>query len=125
MNEFDHFVKRKLKIKYYIRYADDFVIFAKDREYLKHILIKLKEYLENNLKLIIHPDKIFIKTINSGLDFLGWVNFPNHRVLRTSTKKRMFRNIMHNPNKKTIISYLGLLSHGDTYKLKDKISTYN
>lgn len=125
MNEFDQFVKRELKIKYYIRYADDFIIFSNNKEYLRNILIKLKEFLENNLKLIIHPDKIFIKTIFSGVDFLGWINFPNHRVLRTSTKKRMFRNIRNNSNKEIIISYLGLLNHGNSYKLKEKISTYN
>ena len=47
----------------------------------------MKEFLVNNLKLTMHPDKVFIKTISSGVDFLGWVHFSKHRVLRTSTKK--------------------------------------
>lgn len=118
MNEFDQFVKRELKVKYYIRYADDFAIFSEDKEYLKNILIKMEEFLENNLKLKMHPDKVFIKTIASGVDFLGWVNFPNYRVLRTATKNRMFRNIQKDSEKEVIQSYLGMLSYGDGYKLE-------
>ena len=119
MNEFDQFVKHKLKIKYYIRYADDFVILQNDKITLKNTLKRMEEFLENNLKLKMHPDKVFIKTIYSGVDFLGWVQFSKHRALRTSTKRRMFRNIRKNQKPNTIISYLGMLSHGNGYKLKE------
>jgi len=91
MNEFDQFAKRKFKLKYYIRYADDFVILSQDKSYLENQLPKISEFLENRLKLRLHPDKVFIKTLASGVDFLGWVHFPHHRVLRTSTKKRMVK----------------------------------
>jgi hypothetical protein len=118
MNEFDQYVKHKLKVKYYIRYADDFVILSQDKKYLENILEKMKEFLENDLKLTMHPNKVFIKTISSGVDFLGWVHFPKHRVLRTATKRRMFRRIKENPKEETIQSYLGLLKHGNAFKLK-------
>jgi len=121
MNEFDQFVKHKLKLKYYIRYADDFVVLQNDKIKLLNILEQMKEFLENNLKLTMHPDKVFVKTISSGIDFLGWVHFPHHRILRTRTKRRMFRNIGKNRKPNTIISYLGLLSHGNAYKLTEKI----
>ena len=68
----------------------------------------------------MHPDK-FPKT-ESGVDFLGWVNFTDHRILRTATKRKMFRNIVKSEGKtETIQSYLGLISHGNTIKLKQKI----
>ncbi len=67
MNEFDQFVKHKLKVKYYIRYADDFVILSQGKKYLEDILEQMKKFLEKNLKLMMHPDKVFIKTIFSGL----------------------------------------------------------
>ena len=118
MNEFDQYVKHKLKVKYYIRYADDFVILQNDKIYLERILEQMKEFLENELKLTMHPNKVSIKTISSGVDFLGWVYFPKHRVLRNSTKKRMFRNIKNNQKPNTIASYLGMLGHGDGYKIK-------
>jgi len=64
---------------------------------------------------------VFIKTIASGVDFLGWINFPDHRVLRTVTKRRMMKRIKANPKNDTLQSYLGLLKHGNTYKIKSRI----
>lgn len=118
MNEFDQFMKHNLKVKYYIRYADDFVILSDNREYLEEILKQMKEYLITKLKLNMHPDKVYIKTISSGLDFLGWVHFLNYRVLRTSTKRRMFKNLkVNNYKKESVVSYLGMLNGGNAYKL--------
>lgn len=122
MNEFDQFVKHKLKIKYYIRYADDFVVFSPSKDELERILPIMSKFLAEKLKLNLHPDKVFIKTLSSGIDFLGWVNFPNHQVLRTATKRRMFKKIKELNGKKEIIqSYLGMLEWGNGYKLKQKI----
>ncbi|MCC7160457.1 group II intron reverse transcriptase domain-containing protein [Candidatus Nomurabacteria bacterium] len=117
MNEFDQFVKRELKVKYYVRYADDFVILSKDKNELLFNLSYMIGYLKNKLKLNIHPDKVFIKTLASGVDFLGWVQFPYHRVLRTVTKRRMLKSLKDNSRKETKQSYLGMLKHGNTYKL--------
>lgn len=125
MNEFDQFVKHKLKAKYYIRYADDFVILHEDRRYLEELLPQVSKFLGEKLKLTLHPDKVFIKTIASGVDFLGWVHFPDHRVLRTSTKRRMFRRLAGKPKEETVSSYLGLLSHGNAEKLRRKVLCYH
>ncbi len=121
MNNFDQFAKRELKTKYYIRYADDFVILHENKLQLEKIIPKISEFLETKLKLSLHPNKVFIKTLTSGVDFLGWVNFSEHRVLRTSTKRRMMKKLKKNPKPKSIASYLGLLSHGDTRKLYEEI----
>lgn len=121
MNEFDQCVKHKLKVKYYIRYADDFVILSEDKDYLEKILTQMKEYLENILKLTLHPNKVFIKTIYSGVDFLGWVHFTKYRTLRTSTKRRMFRNLQKNGNENTKASYVGMLKWGNGWKLENEI----
>ena len=117
MNEFDQFMKRKLKVKYYARYADDFVILSDNKNYLENLLQRISEFLDKELKLQLHPDKVSIETIASGVDFLGWVHFPKHRVLRTSTKRRMLKNIANNPKLETVQSYLGMLKHGNTFKL--------
>ena len=95
MNEFDQFMEHKLKVKYYIRYADDFVVLSDSKNYLENLLPKINDFLDESLKLSLHPDKIFIKTIASGVDFLGWVHFPKHRVLRTTTKRRMLKKLLH------------------------------
>lgn len=123
MNEFDQFVKRKLKVGCYIRYADDFVIFSNNKFYLEQLIQKLSEFLKNKLKLTLHPDKLFIKTLASGVDFLGWIIFPHHLILRTSTKKRMFKKLKKNHSIKSLASYTGILDHGNTHNLTRKIKT--
>jgi RNA-directed DNA polymerase len=120
MNEFDQFVKHKLKIKYYIRYADDFTITSIYRSELENLLPKLEDFLKDKLKLEIHPSKVFIKTLASGVDFLGWVHFPDHRVIRTVTKRRMLKKL----NCKNKRSYVGLIKHGNTHKLRALISSF-
>lgn len=122
MNRFDQFLKHKLKVRYYIRYADDFIILSKDRTLLENILSKISDFLWSNLRLQLHPDKTFIQTVASGVDFLGWVHFPDHRVLRTVTKRRMFRGIERKRrNMATVQSYLGMITHGNTKKLRQEI----
>ncbi|HCY18108.1 TPA: hypothetical protein DHT42_02855 [Candidatus Nomurabacteria bacterium] len=123
MNEFDQFVKHKLRVKYYIRYADDFVVLSDSKNYLENLLPKINDFLNESLKLSLHPDKVFIKTIASGVDFLGWVHFPKHRVLRTTTKRRMLKKLKDNPKNETLQSYLGLLKHGNAYKLSKIIKS--
>ena len=125
MNEFDHFLKRELKIEHCVRYADDFVILHENKNYLDRLLPRISEFLETRLKLSLHPDKVFIKTWASGIDFLGWVHFPHHRVPRTSTKRRMFRNLGVNPKEESLSSYRGLLKHGNTYKLRGILKQNN
>ena len=122
LKEFNVFhIKHNLKIKYYIRYADDFVIFSRDKKYLQYLLPGIKDFLDKKLKLQVHPNKIFLKTLSSGMDFLGWVNFTDHRVLRNKTKRRMFIRIKENSSDEAVNSYLGLLKHGNTKIIRDKI----
>lgn len=119
MNEFDQFVKHRIKAKYYIRYADDFVIVSQDKDWLLGILPKIEKFLHERLRLTLHPEKVSVRTVASGVDFLGWVHFPDHRVLRTTAKRRMLRGIKERgENEQTVQSYLGLMSHGNTKKLR-------
>jgi len=122
MNKFDQFMKHKIKAKYYIRYADDFAILSHDKEWLENILPRIQDFLLTKLKLQLHPDKISISKVALGVDFLGWVHFSKHRVLRGVTKRRMFRNIKLNEGKMEVVqSYLGLLSHGNGKKLENEV----
>ncbi|MBP7846154.1 MAG: group II intron reverse transcriptase domain-containing protein [Candidatus Pacebacteria bacterium] len=121
MNEFDQFVKHKLKVKYYVRYCDDFVFLSTDKDFLLKTLDKVNLFLNNRLKLKLHPNKVSIKTFASGVDFLGWVHFPKHRVLRTSTKRRAYKKFRAGWSEESKQSYLGLLSHGNTYKIQAEL----
>lgn len=133
MNEFDQFVKHKLKIKHYIRYCDDFVILGENKEYLEKLIPKINYFLNEKLKLALHLDKISIRKHHQGIDFLGYISFPHHRILRTKTKRRMFHKIEQKIKElkqgeiseesfyQTIQSYLGILKHCNSYKLQQKL----
>jgi len=122
LNELDQFVKHGLKTKYYTRYADDFVFLSCDKAELQQTLQYVRAFLREELKLELHPNKISITTIASGVDFLGWIHFPNHRVLRTSTKRRMFKRVQGLAQESPMTrSYLGLLSHGNAHTLQQRI----
>jgi retron-type reverse transcriptase len=122
MNEFDKYVKYELRQKYYVRYADDFAFFSAEKNELEKLIPAIADFLEKKLKLSLHPDKVYIKSWASGVDFLGWVNLPDYKVLRTATKKRMFKRIAQNPKESTISSYLGMLRHGNARKLAELIA---
>jgi len=117
MNEFDQWVKHKLRAKHYIRYADDFVFLSHDRAQLEATLPHVQCFLQEKLRLALHPDKVSICTVASGVDFLGWVHFPDHRVLRTNTKRRMIKRVMFSDDEAVFESYRGLLRHGNAHKL--------
>lgn len=133
MNKFDQFVKHKLKAKYYIRYADDFVIFSDDKRVLEKQLVQMQKFLLEELKLEMHPDKIFVKTLASGVDFLGVMHFSDHSVIRTKTKQRMLKKLKRkqkylNNNmiskesfNQSVQSYYGVLKHFKGYKIKKEI----
>jgi retron-type reverse transcriptase len=122
MNEFDQFMKHILKAKYYLRYADDFVILASNREWLEIILPEMGNFLTNRLKLTLHPNKVSIETLASGVDILGWVHFPDHRVLRTRTKRRAIARITADPQAQRVASYIGMLKHGNGEEIKGAIT---
>ncbi|TAL50587.1 hypothetical protein EPN81_02430 [Patescibacteria group bacterium] len=121
MNEFDQFVKHGLRFKHYIRYADDFVFLSQDRRELQDVLSVVTTFLQQNLHVSLHPNKVELRTFASGVDFLGWIHFSDHRVLRTATKQRMLARLSQTPSQSVIQSYRGLLSHGNTQKLISRI----
>ncbi len=123
LNELDKFIKHDLRQKYYLRYCDDFVILSDNlpSPTLPRCQREIEDFLEKQLNLKLHPDKIVIRKLRQGIDFLGYVVLPYHRVLRTKTKRRMLKrfNAINAP------SYLGLLKHSNSYKvLRDIIQTY-
>jgi RNA-directed DNA polymerase len=114
LNELDQFMKHDIKINYYLRYCDDFIILSENRDESEAVVIKVQNFLTNRLKLSLHDKKIIIRKLNQGIDFLGYVVLPYYRVLRTKTKNRIFRKI----DEKALPSYLGVLSHCRGYKIR-------
>lgn len=123
MDRLDQYVKCRLGVRCYVRYADDFALLFHDRDYLVVALDCVRDFLSREFRLELHPDKIEIQTFASGVDFLGWVHFPDHRVLRAATRRRMFRAVMEGAKEASVASYVGLLGHGNAKKLVEKIAS--
>lgn len=133
LNPLDHFIKRRLRERYYIRYVDDFVILSKNRGHLNRLLPKIENYLEHKLKIKLHPEKIILKRWSKGIDFLGYILFPHHIILRPKTKRRMFKKIRKKYREylrkeiswkefeQTLNSYLGILKHCRSRGIINKI----
>jgi len=133
MNEFDQFVKQDLQVKQYARYTDDFVIVSENLAYLEGLLPSIKSFLKERLALELHPKKVGIHALHRGVDFLGYLTFPHHRLLRGKTRRRMFKHFqlrLNDFNKGTLSkerlegtlnSYLGVLSHANAHRLSEEL----
>jgi RNA-directed DNA polymerase len=118
LNELDQFIKHGLKVKYYFRYADDFVILDKNRKSLDKLKGDIESFLNKGLKLKLHEDKVFIKKVSQGIDFLGYVILPSAIVLRTKTKRRILKRV----NNANMSSYKGVLSHCKSKRILSDLS---
>lgn len=136
LNEFDHWIKRDLHIKYYGRYVDDFLLIHTDKNYLNSLIPILSEFLLSNLKLILHPDKIYLQHHSKGVKFLGTIIKPYRIYIASRTKGNFYQAIEkqnrivkdHKPVKKeqanflsSMNSYLEIMKHYKTYKLRKRM----
>lgn len=125
LNELDQFVKHELKVKHYLRYADDFVILSERKDRLEAFVPKISEFLEIKLRLSLHPNKIILRKYTWGIDFLGYIVLPYVILPRSKTKRRMFRKLKEKrdaPNfNQSLQSYLGYLKHSNSYELTQRL----
>ena len=137
MNEFDVFIKKTLKIQYYGRYVDDFILIHQDKEYLKSCLPRIRQYLIENLWLTLHPKKIYLQPIQNGVLFLGTYIKPWRKYVGRRTKwnfyecinviNKRLQNIdpLSDTEKNRILaqmnSYLWFCRHSNSYLLRSKM----
>lgn len=89
LNPFDHFLKEQLRAEVYLRYSDDFVIASKDRAWLEDQILVIASFLKTVLVLDLHPQKMFIRPWHWGIDWLGYVVYPDRVIMRGISKRRM------------------------------------
>ena len=81
LDPFDHFVKRKLGCKGYVRYVDDFLLFSNDKaelnQWRKEIIAELGKF-----RLTLHENKCQPRPVTEGIPFLGFLVYSNHRLLK-------------------------------------------
>lgn len=118
---FDHWIKEEKRVKYYFRYADDLVILSNNKEHLHSLLIEIKYYLSANLKLHVKDNYQVFPVEARGIDFVGYVHFHTHTLLRKSIKKRFAKSVRKKKKKETIAAYWGWAKHCNSKHLLKKL----
>jgi hypothetical protein len=136
LHELDVFIKHVLRVKYYLRYADDFVLLHENRAVLTDLIPRIQAFLSDRLNLQLHPRKLILRKLSQGIDFLGAVCLPHYQVLRTKTKRRMWTKLVEGLDQvtagrhtmerfaRTVQSYLGLLKHLNARRVAKKILAF-
>jgi len=136
LNELDQFVKHELKVKYYIRYCDDFILVHQDKKLLDSLQQKIAIFLSKKLYLKLHPRKIIYRKFSWGIDFLGYIVLPHYILPRTKTRQRVFEKLATKVNQlknntltldsfnQSLQSYLGYLKHARNYKIITRLKNY-
>ena len=127
MNDLDHFVKRDLKIKYYGRYVDDFVLFSDDKKTLREWRRKIIERLQR-YRLILHEERALPRPVTDGIHFLGFGIYPDYRLLKRkkgiSFQRKLKKLVNTASDEKIEASVQGWINHvryGDTWGLRKAI----
>lgn len=133
LTPFDHFVKHTLGVRYYGRYADNFVIVHHDKTYLRRLVPLLERYLRDRLGLTLHPRKRYLQHASKGILFLGAFIRRDALFVGPRTKNGLIESI-HRWNAKaqnrpleqkewiqlrdTVNSYWGLMRHHNSFRLR-------
>lgn len=98
MNELDQFIKRTLRVKYYVRYMDDMILILENTERAREVKEQVENYLNQKLHLELNQDKSKIFPIKQGVNAIGYKIYPTHKKLRNRSKKK-FKEIVQELNK--------------------------
>ena len=107
LNDLDHYIKEVLKIKYYVRYQDDFLLFNESKEYLKYCFEKIKNFLEKEHLKLNGKSRIYKNTNN--FIFLGRNNKGKYARYRSVKRKIKYRRYLYNYNKINLMQYINTI----------------
>lgn len=132
LNELDHFIKEILRVRFYVRYMDDFIILHGRKRVLRWVVEEITGFLDRHLKLQLNS-KTAIFPISQGINFLGYKIWATHRLLRKDSIKRIKRKLKRYQEKyakgligleeikASLASWLGHCLHCNSYNLRKKI----
>lgn len=138
MNELDQYCKRNLRIKHYVRYADDVVIIVENKEKALEIKSKIIRYTENKLNLKVNKNKTKIFPISQGVNTVGFKMHATHKLIRNDSKKKIKRKLKKmkrliidgklsvDKTEQIINSWYGHAKQGNSYNFVNKaLSKYD
>jgi RNA-directed DNA polymerase len=118
---FDHWIKENKKVAYYFRYADDMVLLSSDKNELHNLLVEITKYLGENLKLQVKENCQVFPVAARGIDFVGYVFYHTHTLLRKTIKKSFARKVAKGINQKSLAAYNGWATHCNSKHLLKKL----
>ncbi|MBI5793845.1 group II intron reverse transcriptase domain-containing protein [Candidatus Uhrbacteria bacterium] len=133
LNGFDHWVKEHLRVRWYIRFCDDFILLHESRQFLESAIVQIDSYLSQHLHLQLHPYKVSLRTYQQGIDFLGWVLRPSVRTMRTKTCRRLSHRVdglvsqyretgtLQERFSETVQSCLAAFDHGQGFRNQERL----
>lgn len=143
LNDFDNYIKRKLRVKYYGRYVDDMIFFSTDKKELVNLKKEVELYLRQELGLELHKNKVYLQNTKKGFDFLGAKILPFRTLIGKRLKGNFYKarnlyirefgatrlnssiNYLNDFYKKITAvfnSYLGMMRHFNSFNLRLKLS---
>ena len=122
LNKLDQFVKHELKVKYYVRYMDDFIILSEDPAELRHLLAIIEEFLRRELRLELNP-KTTILAAKNGINFVGYIHYKDHEKIRKDARRRLTKLLKAFETGEVEVEYFdrsiesrfGHMEHADAY----------
>jgi hypothetical protein len=138
LNGFDHFMEKQIGSGSYARYVDDFMVIHKDKDFLLELIRKINCHLSEKCGLTLHPKKIYLQHATKGVKFLGAIIKRKRTYVANKTKGNMYEAIQKynelirqkdlTPEtisrfQCTMNSYLGMIRHFKTYRLREKMVT--
>lgn len=91
MNELDNYCKRALRLKYYVRYADDITLIVENKQRALEVQEEITQFLYEVLHLEVHSGKTRVFPISQGVNTVGFKIYKTHRLLRNDSKKKIKR----------------------------------
>lgn len=132
LNSLDQFVKRQLRCRAYLRYADDFLLFSDEKPQLHRWKEEIEVFL-GGLRVAVHDRKSVVFPVSEGIDFLGYRIFPTRRRMRRTTVRRFTRQLRHLRERhrlggisiqevtQSIQSWVAHCCHAQSYRLRRAI----
>jgi len=132
LNELDQFVKHALRCAGYVRYVDDFLLFADDKVILHRWRDAIIVFLQT-LRLTLHEQRAQVSPVEQGIPFLGFTVYPEYRYLKRTKGvayrrhlQTMWRHyqagrITREQGRASVMAWLGHVRHGDTFALRQRI----
>ena len=133
LSSLDHFVKHILGVKCYVRYVDDMVIIHRSKKFLKRVVKDIRCFLKRDLKVTLHPKKVYLQPVCNGVSFLGTIIMPRFTLISKRVKNNFSERLKyfyfladnHKPDRyenqlfmQSVNSYLGIMVHYKSYTFR-------